>query len=321
MKKYLLIVAKLIITTLVFWWVIHKLGDEGLNKLWVNIQSAQPLGLCFAMMAFLFGMSLGICRWWFLLRAQGIHFSFYQTTWICAVGLFFNAFLIGATGGDVLKAWYAAEAARDRKPHAVLSVLVDRVIGFVGLFLLATLLVISNLQTLLNHDKTRPLAYLVIGSLATAMIAIALTTQRHRIASQSWWKYVWQYIPGKRILVILSESYDLYGKHPRTLLLALILSIGVHASMVVAIWFIGGAIRIENVGLENYFVYCPLINAFAAIPITISGLGLREEAFKFFFSMRGVPDDQAVALSLLFYATSLIVSLACGILYMMGNQE
>ena len=42
---------------------------------------------------------------------------------------FFNAFLLGSTGGDLLKAYYAARETHHKKTEAVVTVFVDRIIG------------------------------------------------------------------------------------------------------------------------------------------------------------------------------------------------
>ena len=50
---------------------------------------------------------------------------------------FFNAFLLGSTGGDLLKAYYAARETHHRKTEAVVTVLVDRLIGLFSMLALA----------------------------------------------------------------------------------------------------------------------------------------------------------------------------------------
>lgn len=321
MKKPLLIVAKLIITTLVVWWVLHKLGPDGLQKLGANVRAADPRGLALGVFFVFLTMGIGVCRWQCLLRVQGIRLSNYQAVWITAVGLFFNAFLIGATGGDVLKAWYAAAAAPGRKPQAVLSVIVDRLVGLLGLFLLATFAVLANWRVLMEHRETQPIAFLVVGALLAAIVTLILSAQRRRLAAHPWWQRIQRMLPAQNLLKQLAESYDVYGRYPRTLALTLLLSLGVHVTSVLAAWAIGEAIPIRGVTLAHYFVYCPLINAFAAIPITLSGLGLRENAYTFFFALQQVPGAAAVALSLLFYAATLVVSLLSGILYLVGKPK
>ncbi len=323
LKKPLLIAAKLAVTIVVFWWVIRELSLKpgGLKNLWINVRAADANGLLLGLGMFVILIVLGICRWQLLLRVQGIRISNYRVTWITAVGLFFNAFLIGVTGGDALKAWYVAEAAPDRKPQAILSIAVDRLIGILGLVILASVCVLFHLPVLWDDGQMRPLATLVLASPVVALLLIGVTAQRRRFATKSWWQTLWRLVPGKKLMSTLSESYDVYGKHPGELFMALLLSIGVHVGAVLAAWFVGGAIGIEGVGLADYFVYCPLINVFAAIPVTVGGLGLREGAFKFFFSKQGVPDPQAIALSLLFYAGMLVISLACGLIYLIGKPR
>src|SRR5207249_4700007 len=144
------------------------------------------------------------------------------------------------------------------------------------------------LPELWTNDKTRPLAFIVIGSLLAGLVAVGLTTQRHWISKQSWWPKLWAALPCKEILARLSESYDLYGKQPRTLLFALILSVAIHSGGVLAAWSIGAALDLLGVNLGQYLLYCPLINAFAALPFTVGGLGLREGAYQFFFALQGV---------------------------------
>ena len=92
-KKAVLVTLKLCVTTLIFYWIVHKLGSKGRADLWASVCAAHPLGLCLGLLAFLGGMVLGICRWQLLLRVQGIRLSAYQATWITGAGIFFNAFL------------------------------------------------------------------------------------------------------------------------------------------------------------------------------------------------------------------------------------
>src|SRR5476651_632190 len=124
MSKKIVVPIKLLVTALIFWWVIHRLGPKR-DDLMVYIRNAHLIWLAAAFGILTVIMFLGIWRWQSLLRVQGIRISFYQTTWITAVGLFFNSFLIGSTGGDVLRAWYAAQAAPAHKTQAVFSIAVD----------------------------------------------------------------------------------------------------------------------------------------------------------------------------------------------------
>src|SRR5690606_18844377 len=74
-------------------------------------------------------------RWHVLLAAQGINIGMARTFVINMVGAFYNSFMPGSTGGDLAKAYYASKYTKDRT-RAVLTVLVDRIIGLLALLVL-----------------------------------------------------------------------------------------------------------------------------------------------------------------------------------------
>jgi uncharacterized membrane protein YbhN (UPF0104 family) len=55
------------------------------------------------------------------------------------------------------------------------------------------------------------------------------------------------------------------------------------------------------VSLARCVVYTPMIFTLTMIPISLSGLGVREAAYAFFFGQAGVGPSDAVAASLLFF--------------------
>src|SRR5437016_5958097 len=74
-------------------------------------------------------------RWHELLKALDIHIGLMRTFTLNMVGAFYNTFMPGSTGGDVLKAIYASRQTPHRT-RAVMSVLVDRVSGLLTLIIL-----------------------------------------------------------------------------------------------------------------------------------------------------------------------------------------
>ena len=73
------------------------------------------------------------------------------------------------------------------------------------------------------------------------------------------------------------------------------------------------------------FVTVPVIICISALPITPSGLGVRENLFVFMLAESSigvtVPDTSALSLSLLAYAGSLFWSLAGGLVYSMLKER
>jgi hypothetical protein len=78
----------------------------------------------------------------------------------------------------------------------------------------------------------------------------------------------------------------------------------------------GQAIGIQGLSILYYFVYCPIINAIASIPISIGGVGLRESAYQYFFELSHIGKQFSTALSIINWMGIILMGLACGIVYL-----
>jgi uncharacterized membrane protein YbhN (UPF0104 family) len=59
----------------------------------------------------------------------------------------------------------------------------------------------------------------------------------------------------------------------------------------------------------------PIISALQMLPVSISGFGVREGAYVFFFSAYGVSSTEAIAASLAFWILVALVSLSGGAIF------
>ena len=78
-------------------------------------------------------------RWWWLLRANRLKVGVFEIQRLAWIGLFFSNVIPGTTGGDVVKAIYIAKRCSTDKVRALVSVVVDRIIGLLSLLFLACL--------------------------------------------------------------------------------------------------------------------------------------------------------------------------------------
>src|SRR5262249_5132501 len=122
--------------------------SHGPPALWETLNLVDPLA--FALSVVCMGMTLliGLLRWRMVLAVRGLHLSLARTTEISLVAHFFNSLLLGVTGGDLLKAYYAARETHHRKTEAVVTVVVDRLLGLFAMLLFACLMMIPNLSLL-----------------------------------------------------------------------------------------------------------------------------------------------------------------------------
>jgi uncharacterized membrane protein YbhN (UPF0104 family) len=103
---------------------------------------ARPIRILpFALAGLFTGLSalLTFVRWYLLVRAQELPFTLIGALRLGAVGYFFNTFLPGSVGGDLVKA-LALARAQSRRTVAVATVLIDRAIGLWALIWLVALL-------------------------------------------------------------------------------------------------------------------------------------------------------------------------------------
>src|SRR6266550_1579807 len=96
---------------------------------------ANPYLLILCVLIFPVTFLITTYRWHALLEALDIHIGLGRAFVLNMVGAFYNTFMPGSTGGDVLKAYYVASHTH-RRTRAVMSVLVDRAIGLVALVIM-----------------------------------------------------------------------------------------------------------------------------------------------------------------------------------------
>jgi uncharacterized membrane protein YbhN (UPF0104 family) len=130
------IVIGLALLALLYDWHVIDIG--ALRVLW-----GRPGVLALALAMALANISLEGWRWHVLLRAQGLDLQPLHTMRILASSMFFANFLPGAAGGDLIRGVYVYKAARGRRAQALLSILIDRLLGLIafvliGLFALLT---------------------------------------------------------------------------------------------------------------------------------------------------------------------------------------
>jgi len=97
----------------------------GPRALWEALRKISALWLAAAIICAGLPAVLGILRWQLILHVQGLEVKFSRLFSISFIGLFFNAFMLGSTGGDVVKAWYVAHETHHKKAEAIATVVVE----------------------------------------------------------------------------------------------------------------------------------------------------------------------------------------------------
>jgi glycosyltransferase 2 family protein len=290
--------------------------QHGPRELWRNLSQVKggPFAVSLAVMgATIF---LSVIRWRWVLSVHGLNLSLGRAMEISIVAHFFNAFLLGATGGDLIKAWYAARETHHKKIEAVGTVFVDRIIGLFALLLFACVTMTFNLEFLKSDPTYRKLAIFVLVMSAGGFVATFLAFRGGMSMGFSKVREWIRRLPKGDTIEKLRDSFLVYRKHKRALFSTLLISLLIHFVAVLHVKTVAWGMA-SHVTFWQLLTIVPIISCFIVLPISPSGLGVRENLFVYMLISPLIADTeaQALALSLLCFAGSLFWSLIGGIVY------
>lgn len=208
-------------------------------------------------------------RWRMLLRACELETSWWKAFKLVLAGIFFNLFMPGLTGGDVVKAYYAAKGS-GRNAAAVMSVAVDRLIGLAALAVLAGLAGCFVLSDLLAR---RIVAGIWLGLLA-ALVAAWIYFQPW-LRRQPGVRWLLARLPARGLLGRLDDAALTYRQHKAELLSGVLMTIPGHIGTCLGTSLAGHALGMQAPpGL--LFTAIPVMILAGAVPVTYQGVGVME---------------------------------------------
>lgn len=262
-------------------------------------------GIALALASILFGVVFGVTRWWRLLRLARCPSSWLNTLRLTFLGLFFNLVFPGLTGGDVPKALLVVRENPDRRADALATVVIDRLVGLWGLIGLATV------ACWMGGSSFDPLRLPVTGALVLACggMGFLLFPGPRRVLGLD---ALVDKLPQAERLKKLERSALVYAERPFELALAYLLSLGNHVCVITAIFFLGRDLG-DALPYLDYFGIVPVANTISSLPISPSGWGIGEEAYRQLFVLMGSTSSLGVAVSVTFRLCNVILSLLGGL--------
>ncbi|MDR3404412.1 MAG: lysylphosphatidylglycerol synthase transmembrane domain-containing protein [Chthoniobacter sp.] len=256
-------------------------------------------------------------RWQILLRVQGIDLGWFRLFSLLLIGVFFNFFIPGGTGGDVVKIFYLLKETPGKRTVALLSVLVDRLVGLIALTVFAAVLIAADWQWLMSSTEVSKYvwpALIILGASFAGLHGAYLVTHRgwiHRLPAR---------MPGRDKIAELALAYNLYGRAWKPTLAAFGLSFIAHLAYFSVFYCTGQAMRHPGIRMPTFGELCailPIVNTLSAMPISLGGLGVREGLFNIFLSrLCNVRGTDAVLISSTGYLLTFCWGLIGGVLYL-----
>ncbi|MEO0108594.1 MAG: lysylphosphatidylglycerol synthase transmembrane domain-containing protein [candidate division WOR-3 bacterium] len=295
----------------------YLLTKVDLASAWAVMRLAQPGWLIVATLSFLGFLVISNWRWKILLDARSLRFSFGYLLRVYLISWMFNNILPTSIGGDVARIAYTARGGR--KAIAFAATLVDRIVGFVGLFFFA--LVMSVVLWFVTHTHWY-LALNLFGFLGLVAITLILFSDRaYRVAARVCQR-IRIFRLGERIDTIYCAV-----KEYRSARVALVWSFltSLLLQFTLALTWYTTARSVDGRALLLYFcLLIPIIGVITMVPISIGGLGVRENSFRVFFTAERMSNhltqEQAIATALLYLVITILFALVGAVVFLLTRR-
>jgi uncharacterized protein (TIRG00374 family) len=270
-KKILLTVLQLAVTIGMLVWVFHDPHQRA--QMGVALRTADYRWVGAGLLAYVMVEVSAAIRWYILLRVQGIRLTLPRVSGLFLIGMFYNQFLPGGTGGDIIKSYLLLKETARQKAGALLAVVFDRLIGLVALVSITVVLVSLRFDLLSKTPETRHLLWVLfflLGSSITALVASFI------ISGFNLFHWLPNKFPGREKLIEVAAAYQLYARHWFATLSAFGVSLMAHLFTFTTFLCVAYSFH-ERVKVLDFFSVLPIERTITALPISFAGLGLREK--------------------------------------------
>ena len=294
--KALQLIFKLSVSAILIYALTSKIGGKTIIE---NIKALNPFIFLFAVFLYILASYLSSRRWRLLiphsLETKKL-FSLYM------IGSFFNTCMPGIIGGDAVKAYYLhnelklseSQKKANELPHstiAIASVFMDR---YVGLFSLMVIGMIALPFTMKYLTDMRLKWFLPV--VFAALLSGSAVILKYRIGK------------GIKFLSAIYDYFRLYSLKRGLLFKAFLYSLVIQFTGIFSIYGLSLGLSM-NISFLSFLIFVPIIVLISTIPVSISGIGIREGAFVLLLGQIGVSSAAAVSLSLLWFLSFVFASM------------
>jgi uncharacterized protein (TIRG00374 family) len=277
-------------------------------------------------MIYMLSQTILASRWVILLKVHGVVISFYQAVKLTYLGLFYNNMMPGAVGGDLLKGWYITRHSdEEQRLQAVVTVFVDRLVGLIGMILVAAMAsLFVGPELAYRGIQIRWIVWGIFAAIVLlAIIFLSRRTRRLLLISR-----VLEKLPFAQKLKQIDDAIRIYRSHLMTMVRALVLTAILQGGAIVAVWILTRAVGLEQVSFWQCLIIMPIVWVIsAAVPVP-GGWGVMENCITFLFCLVINPDEpdsaraigQAATLALLFRVVVCFCSLPGALVPLFGGH-
>ena len=246
-------------------------------------------------------------RWMTLLPSSHNQISSLGAFRYIMLGSLYGLILPGALGGDVARSAQVASELSTNKASYVASIWLDRLLGLLSILLLGSVAGILSPQ--LDH-RLHFLLLMAAGLLFFALLVWLafhpglhslllrlLSTRHEKIHSLL-----------AKLLSNLQELGKYHRAHQHAVWKALGYCVPIHGLAFLAVYLLAGALGIE-IGFLALSLFTAISWLVTSIPLSFSGVGIRELSFVVLLQTQGISAELATTLSLGFFSVMMLTAL------------
>lgn len=256
-----------------------------------------------------FGYVLSAVRWFAFIKAYKLNLTIFEANKYVFVGLFLGLILPSGAGMDLVRFLYAQRNNMQKRAEVLSSIFVDRLIGVIALVFMAFVGVYFGVEKirLIANELIWIMLFLV------GFFIFMLTPLFERIVISLFGK-VERFRIGERVQKLIN-SFSLYKENKLIVLISFLISILMQFLFGTSAFFISKALGFHLNYIEVMLI-TSAINFITMLPISFSGIGVREGGFIFFLADK-VGIEGAVALSILYYFSGIFAYTPLGALVLL----
>ena len=311
MRRNVFLAAQVAVTALLLVLLFRRFDWGGFDALFRRLPLSFYAGSLAIVAA---GQLLYAWRWHVLLDAARVPVTFRRTIAQFLLGNFVNNFIPSNVGGDVARGY---RLGREYGFHAVAATIVlDRILGIslLGALAAAAMWLSPSIDPVF---RTVRLVMLLLAVGGAGALVVLLR------GSGGLSRYLARFGPRGAVMMEHLRLFRLEmapARNPVVLAKALAVVAGYFVLLTVAYeWFL-------DLQLGHAAAFVPVLAVVASaaalsnVPVSLNGLGLREQLHVILFRSLGVPKEAAVAISLLVFAHTWVLSLSGGFFWVRGTS-
>jgi uncharacterized protein (TIRG00374 family) len=302
-------------------------SGKGLDYVWQrHVNEGQPIHMAFLLQAgvlYLTALLIAFFRWYVLVRAQSVPFTIAGALRLGMIGVFFNTFLPGAVGGDIIK---AAALARERtgRTLAAATVIMDRAIALWALIWLVTILGgIFWAAGMLEGDAEHPAKIIVSTSAGLGGVSAIFWLLLGLLPAERTERFVLRLKRRGRVGAAAAEFCRvvwMYRCRQGSVALALVLSLIAHVVFVASFHCAAHTLWDAEPGnllpsLTQHFLIVPIGTVILMVPLFPGGAGIGELGFGGLYAWFQCPAANGVLASLVVRVIGWVIGVVGLIVY------